>query len=675
MKLTKMLSIMALCASTASAQTNLGTGIDRANMNLKANPGTDFFEYAAGGWNNSHPLTPEHSRYAQFDLLTEQTQKNLRGMIEQLAEKNAPQGTIEQKIGSLYRLATDSVRRNQEDYAPIKPFLAEIDAIKSRQGVQFEVAKLLTMGIGTFFALGCEADLKDSEWNLMQLYQDGLSMGERDYYFKDDEATQKVREAFKTYVAQLFSLTGCNAEDAARNAQTVMALETKLAEDFYDAVKLRDVEGNYHKMTYRTLLEDFPGIDWGTVMLLNGIPSFENICVGQPEAIRKAEKILAEESIDDLKVYLTYKVLDNAASSLSDRFREATFNFYQHAMSGAEQDKPRWKRGIDVVNHTLGMAIGKVYVEKYFPETSKQRMTELVRNLQHALSERIDAQKWMSPETKQKAHEKLNAFRVKIGYPDTWMDYSKLDIDDKLSFYENLLRARRFMSDYYVEKRVNKRVDRDEWLMTPQTVNAYYNPTTNEICFPAGILQPPFFQADADDACNYGAIGVVIGHEMTHGFDDQGSQFDKDGNLSNWWTEADAKSFKERTTVMEHFFNNLEVLPGLNCNGKLTLGENIADHGGLQISFTALQNAMKEHPLPTLDGFTPEQRFFLSYGLIWGNNIREEALRQRVMTDPHSPGKLRVNGALPHIDAWYEAFHITKKSPLFVPKKERVDVW
>ena len=291
-----------------------------------------------------------------------------------------------------------------------------------------------------------------------------------------------------------------------------MALETKLAEDFYDAVKLRDVEGNYHKMTYRALLEDFPGIDWGTVMLLNGIPSFENICVGQPEAIRKAEKILAEESIDDLKVYLTYKVLDNAASSLSDRFREATFNFYQRAMSGAEQDKPRWKRGIDVVNHTLGMAIGKVYVEKYFPETSKQRMTELVRNLQHALGERIDAQKWMSPETKQKAHEKLNAFRVKIGYPDTWMDYSKLDIDDKLSFYENLLRARRFMSDYYVEKRVNKRVDRDEWLMTPQTVNAYYNPTTNEICFPAGILQPPFFQADADDACNYGAIGVVIGH-------------------------------------------------------------------------------------------------------------------------------------------------------------------
>ena len=509
----------------------------------------------------------------------------------------------------------------------------------------------------------------------MQVNQGGLSMGERDYYLSDEEATKKVREGYKAYVKKLFLMTGCDEATAQKRMEAVLNIETRIAKASYSATKLRDVEGNYHKMSYQQLLADYPGIDWSTLFLLNGVPAFESISVNQPEPIHEVEKILAESAIEDLKAYLYFKLVDDATGALSDDFRKESFNFYGHIMSGAEQDRPRWKRGVSAVESVLGMAVGKMYVEKYFPESSKKRMTELVRNLQIALGQRIDQQKWMSEATKKQAHDKLDAFYVKIGYPDTWMSYDALDINDSLSYYENLTKATQFMSRYYIEKRVNKKTDKTEWLMTPQTINAYYNPTTNEICFPAGILQPPFFNAEADDACNYGAIGVVIGHEMTHGFDDQGSQFDKEGNLRNWWTKADGENFKARTKVMADFFNKIEVLPGLHANGELTLGENIADHGGLNIAFQAFQNATKENPLGTKDGFTPEQRFFLSYALVWGGNIREAMLRQLKKIDPHSPGRWRVNGALPHIDAWYKAFNITKKDALFIPKNKRVDIW
>ena len=500
-------------------------------------------------------------------------------------------------------------------------------------------------------------------------------MGERNYYLGDDEPTRHIREAYRLYVRHLFGMTGKSATEAEKSMEAVMNIETRIARASYSATEQRDVEKNYHKMSYRQLLTDFPGIDWSTLFLLNGIPAVEYVTVNQPEPIHEVEKILAECTVEELKAYLYYKTVDDAASSLSDRFRAEAFNFYNHTMSGAEQDRPRWKRAISSVEGALGMAVGKMYVEKYFPESSKQRMEQLVRNLQTALGQRIDAQKWMSDETKRLAHEKLSTFYVKIGYPDKWMDYSALDIDESLSYYENMVRASRFRNRHHIESRVNKPVDRDEWLMTPQTINAYYNPTTNEICFPAGILQPPFFNAEADDACNYGAIGVVIGHEMTHGFDDKGSQFDKEGNLRNWWTEADAKQFAARTKVMQDYFDKIEVLPGMFANGSLTLGENIADHGGLMISYQALQNAMKQQPLGPVDGYTPEQRFFLSYALLWAHHIREPQLRQLNKIDPHSNGRWRVNGALPHIDAWYEAFHVTKKSPMFVPKKNRLDVW
>lgn len=676
MNIKYFLPALALAASSAWAQQdNLSSGIDKANMDLTAKPGTDFYQYATGGWTAAHPLTPEYSRYAQFDALAENNRKQLRELIEEMAAKQHKQGTLEQKIGSLYRLAMDSVRRNKEDYAPIKALLDEVQALNSRKAVQYEMAKLQSMGISNFFSFGCDADLKDAKWNLMQVYQGGISMGERDYYLENDEPTKKIREAYRQYVKKLFTMTGMNAEEAAQAMEAVLKIETRIATASYSATKQRDVEGNYHKMSYQKLLTDFPGIDWSTLFLLNGVPAFKDISVSQPEPIHEVEKILAECSVDELKAYLYYKVVNDASSSLSDRFRQEAFNFYNHTMAGAEQDRPRWKRAVGAVEGALGMAVGRLYVEKYFPESSKQRMVELVKNLQVALGQRIDAQKWMSEATKHQAHEKLNSFYVKIGYPDEWMDYSKLDIDEKLSYYENMVRATQFMSNYYVEKHVNKPVDRTEWLMTPQTINAYYNPTTNEICFPAGILQPPFFNAEADDACNYGAIGVVIGHEMTHGFDDQGAQFDKDGNLKNWWTEKDKTEFEKRTKVMRDFFDHIKVLPDLNANGQLTLGENTADHGGLNIAYQALQNAMKQHPLGKKDGFTPEQRFFLSYGLIWANNTREAMLRQLVKTDPHSPARWRVNGALPHIDAWYKAFNITSKDPLFIPKKNRVEVW
>ena len=672
-----MLPALALAAPSAWAQQqdNQSSGIDKANMDLSVKPGTDFYQYATGGWTAAHPLTPEFSRYAQFDALAENNRKQLRELIEGMAAQQHERGTLEQKIGSLYRLAMDSVRRNKDDFAPIKPLLDEIQALNSRKAIQYEMAKLQNLGVSNFFSFGCDADIKDAKWNLMQVNQGGISMGERDYYLENDEPTKKIRDAYRTYVQNLFTMTGMTAEQATKAMEAVLKIETQIATASYSATKQRDVEGNYHKMSYQQLLTDFPGIDWSTHFLLSGIPAFKEISVTQPEPIHEVEKILADCTIDELKSYLYFKVVDDASSSLSDRFRQEAFNFYNHTMAGAEQDRPRWKRAVGAVEGALGMAVGRLYVKKYFPESSKQRMIELVKNLQEALGQRIDQQKWMSAETKQQAHSKLNSFYVKIGYPDKWMDYSKLDIDENLSYYENMVRANQFSSNYYIEKHVNNPTDRTEWLMTPQTINAYYNPTTNEICFPAGILQPPFFNAEADDACNYGAIGVVIGHEMTHGFDDQGAQFDKDGNLKNWWTAKDKVEFEKRTKVMSDFFDHIKVLPDLNANGKLTLGENTADHGGLNIAYQALQNAMKVHPLGQKDGFTPEQRFFLSYGLIWANNTREAMLRQLVKTDPHAPARWRVNGALPHIDAWYKAFNITSKDPLFIPKKNRVDIW
>lgn len=676
MNLKHLIPALAFAVTGASAQTtDLKSGLDRNDMDLSIKPGTNFFDYAGGNWRKSHPIPAEYSRYGSFEVLIENNERQLHDLIEQLAKESHPAGSLEQKIGDLYNLAMDSTRRNREGWTPIKGQLEQVAAVKTLKDLTILSGQLGRYGVESYFGIGVGSDMKDSKMNIVGIQQGGLSLGNRDYYLENDEATQKIREAYKQYIVKMFRLVGDDEATAQKKMEAVFNIEMRIAKASKSMVELRDPEANYHKMTFNQLLNDYPGIDWSTLLLCSGFPAISYVDMGQPENIREIEKLMADTPIEDQKAYMAFKVIENASGQLSDDFRNATFDFYGRVMSGTTQDRARWKRAIGAVQGVLGEAVGKMYVEKYFPASSKERMVQLVRNLQKSLGERIQEQKWMSKETKEKALEKLNTFYVKIGYPDTWMDYSGLTIDPSKSYFENLCQASAFMTDYFIQKDVNKPVDRARWQMTPQTINAYYNPTTNEICFPAGILQPPFFNPEADDAANYGAIGVVIGHEMTHGFDDQGSQFDKDGNLKNWWTEADRKNFEARTKVMADYFSKIEVLPGLYGNGKLTLGENIADHGGLNIAFQAFKEATAAHPLADKDGFTPEQRFFLSYAKVWIDNIRDEEIRNRTKNDPHSLGRWRVNGALPHIDAWYKAFNIGKNDPLYVPAKQRVDVW
>lgn len=676
MNLKHLIPALAFAVTGASAQTtDLKSGLDRNDMDLSIKPGTNFFDYAGGNWRKSHPIPAEYSRYGSFEVLIENNERQLHDLIEQLAKESHPAGSLEQKIGDLYNLAMDSTRRNREGWTPIKGQLEQVAAVKTLKDLTILSGQLGRYGVESYFGIGVGSDMKDSKMNIVGIQQGGLSLGNRDYYLENDEATQKIREAYKQYIVKMFRLVGDDETTAQKKMEAVFNIEMRIAKASKSMVELRDPEANYHKMTFNQLLNDYPGIDWSTLLLCSGFPAISYVDMGQPENIREIEKLMADTPIEDQKAYMAFKVIENASGQLSDDFRNATFDFYGRVMSGTTQDRARWKRAIGAVQGVLGEAVGKMYVEKYFPASSKERMIQLVRNLQKSLGERIKEQKWMSKETQEKALEKLNTFYVKIGYPDTWMDYSGLTIDPSKSYFENLCQVSAFITDYYIQKDVNKPVDRTRWQMTPQTINAYYNPTTNEICFPAGILQPPFFNPEADDAANYGAIGVVIGHEMTHGFDDQGSQFDKDGNLKNWWTEADRKNFEARTKVMADFFSKIEVLPGLYANGQLTLGENIADHGGLNIAFQAFKEATAANPLPEKDGFTPEQRFFLAYAKVWIDNIRDEEIRNRTKNDPHSLGRWRVNGALPHIDAWYKAFNIGKKDPLYVPAKQRVDVW
>lgn len=663
--------------ATMSASAQGTAGIDRANMNLSVKPGNDFYEYAIGGWRKAHPLDAEHARNGSFTDLDEMNQKRILELIQEYSSKPQAQGTLGQKIGSLYNLAMDSVRRNREGAAPIQPVLKKIADIQNRRDYQLVTSQLDARGISCMmFGMGVGADQKDAANNLVGIGQGGLGLGERDYYLSDDAQVKGVRDAYVKFLTTILTLAGNDAATAQKKAEATMRIETRIAKSSYSQVQLRDVQANYHKITYNQLVNDYPGIDWGNLFLAQGFPPFSHIDVGQPEPIREVEKILAEESLDDLKAYAEAHAVSSAAGKLDDKFRAAEFEFGS-VLSGAQQDRPRWKRATALVSGVLGEPIGKLYVEKYFPESSKQHMVRLVKNLQTALAQRIDEATWMSPATKEQAKDKLSNFIVKVGYPDTWRDFSGLQIDEKLSLFENMCNVAEFLSHDYINRKVNKPVDKAEWQMTPQTVNAYYNPTTNEICFPAAILQPPFFDPNADDAVNYGGIGGVIGHEMSHGFDDQGSQFDKYGNQNDWWTAADKKNFEARTKVLVDFFSSVEALPGKKINGKLTLGENIGDNGGLNIAFRALQNDLKANPAlnKTIDGFTPEQRFFLSWATVWAGNARPEFIDRQIKTDPHSPAEARVNAALPQIDAWYKAFNVKKGDKLFLDKKKRAHIW
>ena len=674
MKKRTLIAACLLAAMSAGAQSQV-SGIDKKNMNLNVKPGTDFYQYAAGGWLKSHPLDAEHTNNGAFTDLYEENQKRIQELILEYASKPQKQGTLEQKIGTLYNMLMDSVRLNREGWEPLKPTLARIAAIRTNKEYQLVTAELDRRGEGTMmFGIGVGADMRNASMNIVAIGQGGLGLGTRDYYLNDDPQTVKVREAYKNYMKNLFKMVGNDEATAAKKVEAIMAIETRIAKVSYSNVQLRDIDKNYHKMSYNDLVLNFPGIDWGNVFLQSGFPPFDAVDVGQPEPIHEVEKILADTKLDDLKAYAEIKVISGATSQLSDAFRAESFKF-SSVLSGAQQDRPRWKRAVATVSGVFGEAIGKLYVAKYFPESSKQHMIRLVKNLQEALGQRIQEATWMSAATKAQAKDKLDNFIVKIGYPDKWRDYSGLQIDDKLSLYANMQNINEFLLQDELNRKVNKPVDKMEWGMTPQTINAYYNPTTNEICFPAAILQPPFFDPNADDAVNYGGIGAVIGHEMSHGFDDQGSQFDKTGNQRDWWTAQDKKNFQERSKVLVDHFSKVEVVNGKKVNGQLTLGENIGDNGGLNIAFRALQNSMKKKPLKTLDGFTPEQRFFLSWARVWAGNARPEYLEYLITVDPHSPNMARVNAALPEIDAWYDAFKIKKGDKLFIPANKRAHIW
>ena len=648
--------------------------INPANMDTTVAAGTDFYEYACGGWIKNNPLKPEYARFGTFDQLLENNQEQLRVLIEELSATPHEAGSVAGKIGALYAMGLDSTKLNADGVAPVKEELAAINALATKSDVSKMVATLHKEGMAPFFALFVGADEKNSAMNIVQLYQAGIGMGDRDYYLLEDEGSAKMRDAYRAYINKLFTLAGSSPEQADAAVDAVMKIEKAIAEISYGREDLRDSQKNYNKLAYEDFKQIESPLDWDVYFESMGLAGLKELDAKQINFYKDMSEALRNTTVDEQKYYLAFNLLSAAAPYLSDDFVDADFEFYGKVMSGKQEQQPRWKRSLNTVNGALGEAVGEMYVEKYFPASSKEKMLTLVGNLQTALSERINGLEWMSDTTKAKAQEKLAAFTVKIGYPDKWRDYSGLEIKDD-SYWANVRRSNIFDMAYQLAD-VDKPVDKSRWHMNPQTVNAYYNPTTNEICFPAAILQPPFFNPDADDAVNYGAIGVVIGHEMTHGFDDQGRNYDKDGNLIDWWTAEDAVRFTERADKLVDQYDQIIVIDTLHANGRFTLGENIADHGGLLVAHQAYLNSLKgkETPAP-IDGFTNEQRFFLGYATLWGQNIRPEEIRRRTKIDPHSLGKWRVNAALRNIAPFYAAFDIKEGDPMFMAPVDRVVIW
>ena len=647
--------------------------LNLANLDTTVAPGADFYQYATGGWQKANPIPDEYSRYGTFDKLREENQKQIKELIEELSKKNNAFGSNAQKVSDLYKMGIDSVKLNAEGAAPIRPFLEEIAAANTEKEIIRLIAKIGKYASNPFFGFYVGPDDKNSSMNIAQLAQSGIGLGDREYYLADDEHSKMLRDEYRKLINTQFKNAGYSDADAAKASSVVMKIETELAESHITKEMRRLPELNYHKYLVSELNEKVAPFDWAYYLEEVGAANADSINVSQVEPVRRAIQLIHTEPIDHIKDYLSWKVINSAANFLSDEFVNANFEFYGKKMSGSKELRPRWKRSIDAVNSALGEAVGQLYVEKYFPPQAKDRMLQLVENLKTSLGERIDNLEWMSDTTKSKAHEKLAAFIVKIGYPDKWKDYTSLEIKED-SYWANMMRAAEYEYNDMI-KDLNKPVDKTKWYMTPQTVNAYYNPSSNEICFPAGILQPPFFYMNGDDAINYGGIGVVIGHEMTHGFDDQGRKFDKEGNLTDWWTPTDAGRFDERAKVLVDFYDNIVVIDTVHANGTFTLGENIADQGGLQIAYNAFLKTEQAKQNKKIDGFTPAQRFFLSYALLWAGNVRDEEILRLTKIDPHSLGKWRVNGALPHIDAWYEAFDIKETDPMYVSKEQRVAIW
>lgn len=670
-----MLMLAAAPAQGLMAQNQ--SGLDMTNFDKSVRPADDFYRYATGGWQKLHPLPAAYSRYGSFDMLQENVNKQVNSILTSLTKKKFKEGTTERKLSDFYKLAMDQDRRNKEGLAPVKPLLDEMEAAKTLDQLHDLQLKYAKIGYGVPFGSYFGADDKNVTRNILCLSQGGLTLGQKDYYLNNDKATSDIRDAYKKHLVRMFKLYGFTDAQASVKAADVFRAETELAIASKSNTELRDPQANYNKMSLKEFEDNYPNIPLCQMAEAEGVKLdyIQEMNVGQPAFFTALNSLMALQTADELRAIMEWDVIQSSASYLTDEIRQANFDFFGKTMSGRKEEYPLWKRATNQVESAMGEALGKMYCERYFPASSKKMMEELVHNLQISLGERIDAQTWMSDSTKKNAHEKLDKFYVKIGYPNKWTDYSKLTIDPSKSYYDNVLATREFAVDKMIADKAGKPVDRDEWFMTPQTVNAYYNPTTNEICFPAGILQRPFFDPKADAAFNYGAIGVVIGHEMTHGFDDQGRQYDANGNLHDWWTAADAKGFEKRAKLYSDFFDGIEVLPGLHANGKFTLGENLADHGGLQVAFNAFKHATANKPLKTIDGLTPDQRFFIAYAGVWGQNITDQEIRNRVKRDPHSLGEWRVNGALPHIDAWYKAFNVKKGDKMYLPENQRLELW
>ena len=678
MKLRTMMTTVLIASATmgASAQ-ELKSGVVMTNLDTNVRPQDDFYEYACGGWMKNNPLPAAYSRYGSFDRLQEDNDKRINGILDELLKGTYAKGTVEQKLSDFYKLAMDQKRRNKEGVKPVMPIINKMEAAKTKEEL-FDIQKeLMLYGDQQFMYMGFGADEKNAKMNILNVYQGGLTLGQKEYYLDNDEATAKIREAYKQHIVRMFQLYGFKKGVAQQKMEQVMKLETALAKVSKSRTELRDVEANYNKMTLSDFEQKYPHVQLSQLAKAEGVDlkHIQEMVVGQPDFVAGADQLIADMSVDEYRAYMEWGEIVSSANYLSDKVVAANFDFFGKTMRGRKENYPLWKRATGQVESQMGEALGRIYCERYFPASSKERMERLVKNLQLSLAERIMAQDWMETDTKLNALAKLSTFYVKIGFPNKWKDLSSLQIDPSKSFYENVLECNKFQTKRHIDEKAGKPVDNEEWFMTPQTVNAYYNPTTNEICFPAGILQYPFFDPTADDAFNYGAIGVVIGHEMTHGFDDQGRHYDKEGNMTDWWTESDGKNFEARTGKYADFFSNIKVLPDLNANGKLTLGENLADHGGLQVAYNAYKNATKDAPLKDIDGLTADQRFFIAYAGVWAGNITEAEIRNRTKSDPHSLGRWRVNGALPHVDMWYDAFGVKEGDAMFVPKEQRLSLW
>ena len=679
MKKITMVAALAVAALAADAQAPAAAqgavhGVNKADMDMSVRPGDDFYQYAGGGWLKANPMKPEYSSYGVFNDLAETNRKQIRELFENLSKEKHAFGSVGQKVADLYNMAMDSVRLNKEGAAPLQKDLDKVKAFsKKADFTAFIADQHLHMG-NPFFGIGVDTDLKNSDLNVMWLSAGTSGLPDRDYYLNTDADSKKKQEAYRAYLSKIFQLSGYKKKEAEKAAKVIYNIEYQFAEAKMSRAEARDYNKLYNIYTIDMLQKDYPAIQWAKYFELMGVKDVKQVILTEPKVMAVAQKLMSTLSEQDIKYYVAGLIIKSSTSVLSDDFVNANFDFYGRLLNGQKEQKARWKRALGFPNSLLGEAVGELYVSKYFAGESKAKMLKLIDNLRKALATRIANLTWMNDTTKINALVKLNSFTVKVGYPDKWRDYSKLTIDPAKSLYDNVAAATYVETLRNLEK-FGKPVDKSEWGMTPQTVNAYYNPTTNEICFPAAILQAPFFDVNADDATNYGAIGVVIGHEMTHGFDDQGRNFNADGNMVDWWTAGDSKRFTAAAEKLAAQFDQITVVGDLKANGHLTLGENIADQGGLRISYDAFKTTQQFQEGKEIDGFTPAQRFYLSYGRIWAEHMTEEAIYQQTKSDPHSIGRNRVNATLRNIDTWYDAFGVKEGDKMWLAPAERAIVW